>query len=170
MAHDTESGNADAIAMANAMAAAAAADAFAGVAHARTASNAEARTVKDADRSETSTASFSRRDSDIGTEEGWAQFLQEHARKDRVHFDNSQWDSRIHANQAAEDSRRHANESAERTAMLHNESIKYLSSLGAQVLDAQKLGTNNLWTSSNELEAAVQAITAKVLATMQNPA
>ncbi len=164
MAHDTTSGNADAIAMANAMAAAA--DAFAGVAHARTGSNVEARTVKDADRSETSTASFSRRDSDIGTEEGWAQFLQEHARKDRVHFDNSQWDSRRHANEQAEDSRRHANESSERTAMLHNESIKYLSSLSAQVLDAQKLGTNNMWTQSNELEMVVEAITAKVLANM----
>ncbi len=153
MAHDSASGNADAIAMANAMVAAA--DAFAGVAHARTASNVEARTVKDADRSETSTASFSRRDSDVGTEEGWAQFLQEASRRDRVHFDNAQYDSR-----------RHANESSERTAMLHNESIKYLSSLSAQVLDAQKLGTNNMWTASNELEFVVQAVTAKVLASM----
>ncbi len=143
----------NATAMAKAFAAAA--DAFAGVGHARSASNVEARTVKDADRSETSTASFSRRDSDVGTEEGWAQFLQEAARRDRVHFDNGQFDSR-----------RHANESAERTAMLHKESITYLSSLGAQVLDAQKLGTNNMWTASNELEFVVQAVTAKVLSDM----
>ncbi len=168
MAHDPASGNADAIAMANAMAAGA--DALAGVAHARSASNVEARTVKDADRSETSTASFSRRDSDIGTEEGWAQFLQEHARRDRVHFDNAQSDSRGQALQQAEDSRRHANESAERTAMMHTESIKYLSSLSAQVLDAQKLGTNNMWTASNELEFIAEAVSAKILAQMASAA
>ncbi len=142
---------------ANAVASAfsAAADAMAGIGHARTASNVEGRTVKDADRSETSTASFSRRDSDVGTEEGWAQFLQEASRRDRMHFDNAQFDSR-----------RHANESAERVAMLHKESITYLSSLAAQVLDAQKLGTNNMWTASNELEFVVQAVTAKVLSEM----
>jgi len=142
-------------AMAMAEAFSAAADAFAGIGHSRTASNVEGRTTKDADRSETSTGSFSRRDSDVGTEEGWAQFLQEVARRDRAHFDNSQADSR-----------RHANESAERTAMLHKEAIVHLSNLAAQVLDAQKLGTNNMWTASNELEFVVQAVTAKVLSEM----
>ena len=142
-------------AMAAADAMAAAASALAGAATARTTSNVEGRTTKDADRSETATFSMPRRDSDVGVEEGWSQFILEASRRDRVHFDNGQFDSR-----------RHANESAERTAMLHKESITYLSSLAAQVLDAQKLGTNNMWTASNELEFVVQAVTAKVLAGM----
>ena len=133
------------------------ADSIAGVGHARSASNTEsqvgARTTKDADRSETSTASFSRRDSDIGIEEAWSQFALEAARRDRVHFDNEQTDAR-----------RHSNESAERTAVVHNETIKYNSSLSAQVLDAQKLGTNNMWTASNELEQVVLAMVTKIIA------
>lgn len=142
-------------ALAVAQAMAAAANSLAGAGTARTTSNVEGRTTGDVDRGETSTFSMPRRDSDVGVEESWSQFVLESARRDRVHFDNAQFDSR-----------RHANESSERTAMLHKESITYLSSLAAQVLDAQKLGTNNMWTASNELEFVVQAVTAKVLAAM----
>ena len=68
------------------------AESFAGGGHARTASNTEARTVKDADRADTSTFSMPRLDSDTNSEESWSAFNLEVARRDRVHFDNGQVD------------------------------------------------------------------------------
>ena len=50
---------------------AAAADAMAGVAHARSASNVEGRTVKDSDRDTTVTQGSTKHDSDINAEEAW---------------------------------------------------------------------------------------------------
>lgn len=118
------------------------AESFAGGGHARTASNVEGRTIKDADRSSTTTFDMPRLDSDVGVEEGWSVFNLEVARRDRVHFDNAAFDSRYHANEGA----------------------KHQAALWAQILDAQKLGTNNMWTASNELEQVVLAMVTKIMA------
>ena len=42
--------------------------------------------------------------------------------------------------------------------------FRLLLSLSSQVLDAQKLGTNNMWTASNELEQVVLAMVTKIIA------
>ncbi len=86
---------------------AAAADAMAGVAHARSASNVEGRTVKDADRSTTTTQGSTKHDSDINAEEAWAANLKrtydltqswdfELARRSAAHFDAMMADTRSH--------------------------------------------------------------------------
>lgn len=116
-------------------------DTFVGTGHGRTTSNVDARTTKDADRSDTTSFSMPRLDSDVDTSEGWAVFNLEVARRDRVHFDNAAFDSRRHGNEAA----------------------KHEAALWAQILDAQKLGTNNMWTTSDEIAQVVLAKIADVL-------
>ena len=65
---------------------AAAADAMAGVAHARSASNVEGRTIKDADRSTTATFGTTKHDSDINAEEAWAALEHRSQACDSVHL------------------------------------------------------------------------------------
>ncbi len=157
MSKEMEDFNKAVAAMAKSMTAAA--DAMSGVAHARTAANTESqiagRTTKDADRSETVSGSAWRRDSDTNVEEGQAGQNLSNAGKDRAWFDA-----------VFADSRRHANESAERTAVMMQEGNKFFTGIGAQVQDAQKKGTDNLWTMGNETEAYIAGVAAKVFANM----